>query len=133
MCSGCAGDYSGGFDSDENDEFAADGGEERVGGRWLNTGGAGGGSDDGMGTDAGGRIEQDPSRGAEPDRIADDYEVLVSGTQIVELRIISVSFPQGSGPESRQGLGRATTGKQSRASTAKYYPTQPAQRDDRRN
>jgi hypothetical protein len=128
MCSGCAGDYSGGFDADEHDEFGGNSGDESGGERFISANGGAAGLGCGKGADLGASIHED-AFAEPPDGAVENYEVLVSGTQIVELRMFSISLPQESDPGVRGFWGRAIAGTQSHAKGAKYYPTRAMQAD----
>ncbi len=139
MCSGCSGDYAGGFDSDDPDDPMADGGDGAASTSFRGTSetdlgetdlaeGTGGGT---AGGTAGLEVPEDAS---------ENCEILVSGTHIVEIRVISAnSRGQGrssdrssdrSGDQSgdrfwnrREALPPHAPGKHSSEASAKYYQT----------
>lgn len=115
MCSGCSGDYAGGFESDDPEDMTAgprEGATSGSLGEERNTDlsawhGRGGGSFE---------VQEDA---------LENCEILVSGTRIVEIRVI----PAESHDHDKEELWKvpgaefSVPGKHSHAASAKYYQT----------
>jgi len=136
MCSGCAGDYAGGFDpddpdSDDRDDPMADAGDGAASGSFRGTRETLSNPDlgatdvaQGMG---GGRAGLEA-----PDDSSEICEILVTGTHIVEIRVISANWRgQGRSNErssnrfwnTRAALAPRVPSKHSSGASAKYYQT----------
>jgi len=127
MCSGCSGDYAGGFDSDDRDEAMANAADS------VHFGGLPGTSDRNLDEKNFGEKDLDEADGAEGsgldggERPEDDLqgcEILVTETQIIEIRVISAVSQAGNQPgKTRAASVSRTPGKHSAAKSAKYYQT----------
>jgi hypothetical protein len=124
MCSGCSGDYAGGFDFDDPDDPIAGAGDGAFSARLRGT------SETDLGeTDLG---EKDLAEGTGgglagwevPEDGLESCEILVTGTHIVEIRVISANS-QGKGRSWRMRSALAPQGpsKHSSGASAKYYQT----------
>jgi hypothetical protein len=132
MCSGCSGDYSGGFDSDYPDDAIADAWDGATSASLRGTsetdlGETGLGETDlAEGTDAGPAGLEVPEDGLE------SCEILVTGTHIVEIRVISAnSQVKGRSWRMRAALAPDAPSKHSSAASAKYYQTRQGSEETR--
>lgn len=129
MCSGCSGDYAGGFDSDDPDDLIADAEDRATSASFRGTGdthlgetGLGerdfGETDLAEGTDGG------PAGLEVPEDALESCEILVTGTHIVEIRVIPANS-QGKGRSwrMRSALAPHAPSKHSSGASAKYYQT----------
>lgn len=117
MCSGCSGDYAGGFESDD----------------------PGDGVFDSSGIPSSASLHEEPEtglggwrgQGAEGFPVQEDgaenCEILVSGTRIIEIRVIPVKSRDNDQQRRIRVAGPTVAGKQSRAASAKYYQTRQPQ------
>ena len=110
MCSGCSGDYAGGFEFDDPEEIEAAAREAA----------APSSARSGREADVHGGRERG-SHG--PQDAADSFEILVSGTRIIEIRVISANLPTNDQLRKMRALESQEPGKHSNAASAKYYPT----------
>lgn len=111
MCSGCSGDYAGGFEFDDPSDPTAVSADE-VSSTSL------GAAPDMEASDC----REQAARGFElREDSAENFEILVSGTQIIEIRVIPANFQANQLP--RRALKSHTPSKHSRGASAKYYPT----------
>lgn len=133
MCSGCSGDYAGGFDSDDPHDPIADAGDGVFSASFRGTSDTDLGENDlsekGSGeTD----LAQGTGGGAAGWEALEDAseicEILVTGTHIVEIRVIAANLRGLGGSSDRSGKMGATPaprapGKHSSGASAKYYQT----------
>lgn len=135
MCSGCSGDYAGGFDSDDPEDPLADARDLAASASF------GGTSETELGDmDLG---EKDLAQGTGggtasfevPDGASEICEILVTGTHIVEIRVISANSrgldrTDGQSSErfwnTREALAPGAVSKHSSGVSAKYYQTRPS-------
>ena len=131
MCSGCSGDYAGGFDSDDPDDPMADAGDNAASTSFRGTSETDLGETDSTEGTGGG------TAGLEvPEDASEDCEILVSDTHIVEIRVISAnSLGQGRSRDpssdrssdrlwnTREALPPHAPSKHSSEASAKYYQT----------
>lgn len=131
MCSGCSGDYAGGFDSDDFDEAIA-GARDSV-----SFAGFHGTSEEDLGGKNLDQNDLDEAHSAEggrpaglelPEDAMEACEILVTGTHIVEVRVIWANSQARDQQEDwqwrmRAALSLLTPGKHSTAKSAKYYRT----------
>jgi hypothetical protein len=114
MCSGCSGDYAGGFEFDDSEDPTADSG-------------------DGV-TSASLRAARniDASGGFElREDSAENCEILVSGTQIIEIRVIPANSPANDHSWKTHALGTHTPGKHPAGVSTKYYQTRQGSEKNR--
>jgi hypothetical protein len=144
MCSGCSGDYAGGFDFDDADE-PMDGAEDGA-----SSASCRGASETDLGENDLGETDLAESTGGGPAGLEvpedawESCEILVTGTQIVEIRVISANAQgkdRSSDPSNHRSNHRSsdrsgdrsgkappalaphTPSKQSSGASAKYYQT----------
>ncbi len=142
MCSGCAGDYAGGFDSDDPDSEDPDDPIASAG-DGATFASFGGTSETELGETVLGETvlgETDLAQGMgggragleAPDDSSEICEILVTGTHIVEIRVISANWRgQGRSNErsserfwnTRAALAPRVPSKHSSGASAKYYQT----------
>lgn len=125
MCSGCSGDYAGGFDSDDSDEPVGDSADSALLAGLSGTGDTGLGQRAWSEASGEGRRDGGPSGLESPAAAWEDCEILVTATQIVEIRVIAANS-QGNSAKDHLGKMRAEAhprDKQSPAESAKYYQT----------
>jgi len=122
MCSGCSGDYAGGFEFDDNEEATADS-EDRGSSASLRA------TPDNDLRSCRGRA---PGGFEQREDSAENFEILVSGTQIIEIRVIPATsqahdeFWKKRDPETHK------TRKHSSGASAKYYQTRQISQGSRR-
>jgi len=122
MCSGCAGDYAGGFDSDDPEDPIVGPGDGATSGSFRETRETLGETDLAQGMGGG-------TAGLEvPEDASEICEILVTSTHILEIRVISANW-QGQG-RSNDRLGKMpaalpphAASKHSSGASAKYYQT----------
>jgi len=139
MCSGCSGDYAGGFDFDDPDDPTADAGDRAASASFRGTSDMHlsetdlsetdlsetdlgetdlGETDFAEGTDGGPAGLEVPGGGLE------SCEILVTGTHIFEIRVISAnSLGKNRLRKTPAALGPNAPSKHSSAASAKYYQT----------
>jgi hypothetical protein len=131
MCSGCAGDYADDPDSDDSDDPMADAGDGAASGSFRGTGETLGDPDLGE-TDLAQGMGGGTAGLEAPDDSSEICEILVTGTQIVEIRVISANWRgQGRSNErsserfwnTRAALAPRVPSKHSSGASAKYYQT----------
>jgi hypothetical protein len=127
MCSGCSGDYSDGFDFDDSEDLEADS-VGTAGLAWLcgerdtdlefhfKEGLRGFEASTGAGLNLESKAESSADAG-------EKCEILVSGTQIIEIRMIPANSHYVSELRRVQASEMAAARKQSDAASAKYYQT----------
>src|SRR5579862_4389695 len=97
MCSGCSGDYAGGFDSDDSDEPIG-AGDSALSAGFSGTTDAGLGASD-WGEAGGAEPKGGEPAGLEvPEAAWEACEILVTDTQIIEIRVISLHSQANSAP-----------------------------------
>ena len=116
MCSGCSGDYAGGFDSDDLDDPIAEAGDDTTSASFD--------GETGLAEVIGGG----PAGLEVPEGASESCEILVTGTQIIEIRVISVNSHGQDRLGDRLGKMRSTrvphrSDKHSSGVSAKHYPT----------
>jgi hypothetical protein len=128
MCSGCSGDYAGGFesddpDSDDFDDPIADAGDGATSASFRGT------SETALGeTESAESTDGGPAGLELPGDAWESCEILVTGTQILEIRVISANLHGKDRSNDRSGkvpsvLALHLPGKHSSAASAKYYQT----------
>jgi hypothetical protein len=129
MCSGCSGDYAGGFDFDDPDDPIAGAGDCAASASFRGTSDMHLGETDLSETDLG---ETDLAEGTDggpagwevPEESLESCEILVTGTHIVEIRVISAnSQGKGRSRRMRAALAPHAPSKHSSGASAKYYQT----------
>jgi hypothetical protein len=128
MCSGCSGDYAGGFE--DSSEGASDcGDDDRPRGNCGEPQAQGSqrSSRDARGFEGGWNSKQDPQSatvsGLGNESAADFCEILVSATRIMEIRVIAANGGRISELAQNGTAKTPIAGKHSRPSSAKYYQT----------
>jgi hypothetical protein len=152
MCSGCSGDYAGGFDSDDPDDPIADAGDRAASASFRGT------SDTYLGdthlgetdwgnahlgetdlserdlgeTDLAGGADGGPAGLEVREDGLESCEILVTGTHIVEIRVISANS-QGKDQSwrMRAALAPDAPSKHSSVASAKYYQTRQGSKETR--
>lgn len=120
MCSGCSGNYAGDFDFEDSGESrGVEGGGELA--AWI----CGRPEKAGTRLSAGGAGRFEVEAGSESETAAENYVVLVSATQIIEIRMIAAKCTEISDFGGSEAAKEATVRKHSTAESAKYYQTQP--------
>jgi hypothetical protein len=115
MCSGCSGDYAGGFESDDSEEPASDSGaaiSPPVGGLK--------GFEADTDTGAGPNSESNVGSKTEGGEICD---ILVSGTRIIEIRTVLASSCCANELQEGRASEMAAARKHSSMTSAKHYQT----------
>jgi hypothetical protein len=137
MCSGCSGDYAGGFDFDDPDDPTAGAGDGAASASFRGTSDMHLGETDLSETDLG---ETDLAEGTDGgpaglevrEDALESCEILVTGTHIVEIRVISANS-QGKNRlrKTPAALGANAPSKHSSAASAKYYQTRQGNEETR--
>jgi hypothetical protein len=137
MCSGCSGDYAGGSDSDDPDDPIAGAGDDATSASFHGT------SDTGLGDKRLGETDLGDADFAEgtgggpaglevPEDGLESCEILVSGTHIVEIRVISAnSLGKDRLRNMRAAPAPNAPSKHSSAASAKYYQTHQGSEETR--
>ena len=124
MCSGCSGDYAGGFDFDDSQDPIADTGDGAFSASLRGTRETGLGETDPGEADLAEGTGGGPASVEVPEDGLESCEILVTGTHIVEIRVISANS-QGKDRlwKMRSALAPHAPSKHSSAASAKYYQT----------